>query len=370
MHLKEIFMGTSEEKAAQQTINRLDRLSRLRPAQQKEREKAGILTRRLMLRRVLLGGSVVASGAAISLLITLSQAEEESLRVRQPFKAPGFENWAAYFNQDLPITSVLSIADDLINAPEYEGFPQVGEFLRTAIIDYKNLGQFNPRLNSPLRVVLRPMRGAIAGFFINTRGVGVESKVVNKRNGQSFNVTLAEPRMHSAELDLEQTMAFGSNAVKALMIAKEISHLVHMDRLKELLFKEFNENFDLHLSSSLPTPDLILNNAFLRTRMDVEPPLSNNFYSANILLDWAGYWHITSALGRMLRQGVLTDADKRALISGGNIPALNLATQRGLIVEQKPGFYVWRSGVGPFSQDWQDVMRNTPNVPPMPNTKG
>lgn len=268
--------------------------------------------------------------------------------------------------RELPADLSVSIANDLIKAPEYAGFPEAGQLLKTAITNPAAIGQINPSLSQPLKVILASnlviSHGASAEFLVEEDGKNINARVANRSTDQSFEVDIVEASNRKFQVLLEQTIVYGSNAVKALLIVKEVSHLVHIPALKQIIYDQFVAKFDLAVNSSLPVADLLFNNAVISTPIDSNPEMSFEYRNASVLVDWAGYWHITPALGRMLKQGVLTDMDKKVMSS--NIDAFNLAQSRGLISEKKPGVFVWKQNVGSYSQEWQQIMRDTRgNIP-------
>lgn len=290
-------------------------------------------------------------------------SNSEPVPVNFTFRGPQYESWRTLAGKDLPRDITLAIANDLMNATEYPGFPEAGQLLRTSVVDFRSLTQFNPSLTEPLKITLEDLsnQSTTAELLTKVAGEGIEAQISARATNQSFTVTLADPREHTAQILLEETMAYGSHAVKALLISKEISHLAHVEELKQKVYTEFTSRFSLEAASLLPHADLIYENAVASIPLDTNPPMGFYYQNALQLLDWAGYWHITPALGRMIKQGVLTDQDK--IVISANIDVLNLALKRGTLWENKPGVYVWKEGVGPFSPEWQDIMKNVKGVP-------
>lgn len=363
MNPKELILGTAEENAAQEIVSRLKGIENPKARQRTQLVEAEKISRGLFLRRLTIGGGLLLVAAGLTLPSVAQPPAADTMKLEQPFNAPGFQNWERYFNNQLPQSSVLSIANDLMKAPEYPGFLESGQLLRAAIVEPGTINQLNPPLAQPLRVSLASISrsGAIAGFNVDTEGTTIAAKVTDRSTGVSTDTVLAEINKHTAELQLEQTMAYGTSAVKALMIAKEISHLAHIPELKQRIYDRFNEKFYLSTASSLAPEDILFDSGMLSMPLSEQSGAGFEYRNMRVLLDWAGYWHITPALGRMLRQGVLNSTDKMAL--SGNIDAFNIAQGRKLIAEQKPGVYMWRENVGPFSQEWQDVMKSAKQVP-------
>lgn len=364
----EFWFGNQQEQQAIQTVQSLRSLDTLKHRQEVQLNRAEAISRRVFLRRVAtLGGTslLVAAGVGLPKLGHIDSAAD-SLRVEQPFRGSHYQNWQRFFGRDLPKDTVVAIANDLIHASEYAGFAEAGELLRTAATDFRAITQFTPGLTEPVRLQLIPLvqQARAEAMFQNEADFddeGIPVRITEKSTGRAIDARFADSKGNKVKIFLEQTMAFGSNAVKALLITKEISHLAYMPEMRQLIFEEFSSRYDINSTSSLAVPDLLFTNAQLLDVNKQTPDMGYFFRNSLVLIDWAAYWHITPALGRMLRQGVLGREDKQAL--GGNISAFNLAQQRGLIAEQKPGVYQWQEEITPFSQQWQDVMKNTRDVP-------
>ncbi len=368
MNFKEFFLGTPEEQTAQRTMDRWGNKANLTPNQQVQVDNAQIMTRGVFLRRA---GATVAgvavAGGAVPYLISQYKAHPEIFGVPQPFSESVFDNWKPYANNEIPTDSVLAIADSLIKATEFHGFPEAGHLLRTGVTSPQSLVQVKPTLSAPIKVVLKSMAGtgSVAAFYFDTDFEGLPSKIFDRDAKQSYEVVAGNPTRTVVEVELENSIVLGSNAVKALLIAKEISHLAHMEELKDIIFRDFSQHLDINSSSSLPSPDLVLANAMLSISLKPAPPMGFYYRNAQVLLDWAGYWHINQAVGKMVRRNLLTDRDKQVI--SGNINVLNLAIQRGLVSEPTSGEFVWRQGVGPFSQEWIGVMKEAKGVPILQN---
>lgn len=284
------------------------------------------------------------------------------------FKGSQYENWQRYPDGILPRDQVVAIANDLINAKDYPGFPEAGQLLVKAITAPRLLTQINPPATEFLRVGfanLNQQQGNLAMLQFNMEVEGViEADITDKTTGIASKALWDNPKSNRIDIFLDREVAYAPVAVKIYLIAKEISHLAYLAELKSLIFKEFTARFDLRSPSSLPQPDLLYVNSALPFTDDI--PMGLFFRNRFVLLDWAGYWHVTPTLGKMMHQGVLSDKDKFFL--GGNVNAFNLAKERGLLVEQSPGNYVWQEGIGPYSQEWQDVMKSTKDVPSLRQT--
>jgi hypothetical protein len=288
----------------------------------------------------------------------------DSLKQNQFFNESGFQNWEKYRGKPLPKESILSIADTLINSPEYEGFPDAGKLLKTAATNYQEINQFSPSLSQALAINLIDLfssTGAVAEMNHKESGVKMNVRIDNKSTGEPFNIVMDNITKRTTDINIEQNSAYGSGAVRTFLIAKEISHFKYMPILKEIIYSKFTNEFDVKSNLPQSLDDFLFNNAVVEVPVNVNPKMSFEYLNAPVLIDWAGYWHVTPALGRMLKQKVFTAEDEKVI--GPNIRVLKLAQERGLISEQKPGVFVWKQGVGPFSKEWQQVMRDTKGVP-------
>lgn len=333
------------------------------PKPQKKDEPQDPSRREFLKKAAIIGAGLVVAGSVVGTVVNLlSKDSEDTLKREQFFEEPGFQDWVKYKGNELPNSHVVSIADSLINSHEYVGFPEAGQVLKTAATNFQDL-DMSPKLFQPLKIYLVDTisHGSVSELDYKDSGKGIKSQIINTRSGDTVDLTMGELDKRIMNINIEQNSIYGSKAVRALLIVKEISHLIHIAPIKQIIYDKFIKEFSLKSDTKQSVDDFLFNNANMSVSVKTVPEMSFEYRNANTLVDWAGYWHICPALGRMLKQKAFTQEDERVLAA--NIRVFKLAQDRDLILEHKPGVFLWKQNIGPFSPEFRKVMEDSVGVP-------
>lgn len=361
---REFLRGTAEEQQARQTVARLTSYSgTLNKHRQAELESSLRIAARIKRRRLLVAGigGLVTVAAALPLFVNQSK---DSLLVEKSFTGNYYQGWLQYLEQSLPDYIGVAMAQDMINAPEYSGFAESGRLLKTAMIDYQSIDALKPALNKPLEIrLITPMfQGAVAAFEMTPTIINEDlpAKFVRKSDQGVKTLPLVDIASNQADISLSSQLAGCSGAMRVLVVAKEISHLIYVPEMTNKISQEVDSQYNVLHDSVLPTKDLLFNNAMLGRLNDLGRYCKNG----RVYVDWAGYWHITPATARMMEQGILTTLDQQLI--GAETQVIEQSLSSGLLQEQERGIFTWNAGIGPYSPAWQNLMQSIDRLPKLP----
>ncbi len=314
-----------------------------------EGSKPPLLSRRNLLKAAVVAGATIAAGSVVKLEVDRQQYDQEE---------KSYQGWEAYQNRVLPQFLVLQIGQN-IEHTDYPGFNEVGKIIQRSQTDFTSLEQFYPRLQNPIGVGMSNLVqkiGAIADFNESITGVGVNVALKDKKTGAQQNTVLVDPtKVSSSQVLLENSMWLASSMAKRLLLVKEFSHLLYMDQFKQILLDYVTSRFVVTTAAKASLDDLLVTMAYLYGDPAKPSLLGYYFDNGRKFLDYAGYWHIMPAFGLAMERGDLTSQDIGVMYSDKH--AFTEAKNRGLLLEPTKGQFQWKQGVGPFSQEWQDVMK-------------
>ncbi len=303
-------------------------------------------------RRDFIKGAAVVGGLT---LVGVAIKAEVDAQEEAPYKG-----WEKYQNKGFPLSLILQIGQN-IEGSDYPGFSEVGRIIQRSQTDFASFDQFYPRLTKPIEVGLADLvgqEGSIAHFNNDVQGIGVEVTLKDKKTGNIQKTVLVDPsNIAFSQVGLENSIYLGSSTAKKILLVKEFSHLLYMNKLKDMLFNEITGRFDITTSAKAPLADLLVTNAYLYGNPRKPSPFGSNYDNGGKLLDYAGYWHIMPAMGVAIERGALPVQDLGVMYSDKN--SFDQAIRSGLLTKQSKGNFVWKEGIGPFSKEWSDVMKTT-----------
>ena len=270
-----------------------------------------------------------------------------------------YRHWELYRNGTLPREHVAAIGRDLAHSPQYPGFPEVGTIIALSLEQPSQLQQYLPQLENhgPIDIKLSNLMariGALSELFVDTNGVGITATVRHNQTGETKQGGLAKVDRMPLVVNMDNGFASAPDVAKKLIIVKEFSHLLYMNLHQQVIAQTVLQRFEIDLEEPVNLPNLLFINAQASVKIR-GIDFGDMYNNAPDDLDGAGYWHIIQALGKMRAMGLLSPTDL-VILEGANT-AFEEAKRRGLLIEENPGEFVWKEGIGPFSPEWTAMMR-------------
>lgn len=328
-----------------------DRLQRDRARQSRRKRERITQTEYDPKRRMLLRG--LAGIGAVTIIGVGGKWLFDHLGAQSPYR-----NWERYRNSTLPRELVLAIGEDIKKTAEYTGFPQVGQLITTIQKDPESPKKIIPFIDGPIDVRLSDTartERAVGLLHHNFEGVSIKVFIQDLRTGRTQETTLANPIRLKLTVYIDNSFYLAPDVVKKFILVKEFSHLLYTRQHAQVITEQVISRFSVRVPEGTNLPLLLWSNGVGGLS---RPNLSLGDYFNNASLDYdgAGYWHNTPAFGKMKKLGHLSPKDVGVLATNNTI--FNESLRVGLLVETSHGEFAWRSGIGPFSPQWLDIVRN------------